>query len=114
MMPKQAERLGIKMRSVHEYDLRELGPWERESDTLWCAPDPDSDGMTSVWWGLQDGVYTDCSGSPLYFAGTELHRRGHPPPEVESDVGTPCQQWEAELRASDREAWFRYRQTGQW
>ena len=34
--------------------------------------------------------------------------------EDEQDVGTPREQWEMLLRYEDRQAWFEYRNTGQW
>ena len=44
----------------------------------------------------------------------EYDRACFPPADVESDVGTPEVQWEVEFRAADREAWFAYRNTGEW
>ena len=96
------------MSSTPEYNLRDLGPWELEADGLWCAPDPVSNGATHVWWSEGARKYTDCSGIPIYFAGTDPRRPGLPPPEDEADVGTPREQWEAEVRMSDRDAWYAY------
>ena len=111
---RSVERLGLDMASPPEYDLRELGPWDRDSDTHWCAPDPFSNGVAHVWWDSGTGMYWDCSGAPICFAGVHLQRRGFPLADVESDVGTPEAQWEADFRAYDREAWFAYRNTGEW
>ena len=43
--------------------------------------------------------------------------RGYPPPEEESqsDIGTPLQQWESEMRYKmSREEWYHYRLTSGW
>ena len=61
------------------------------------------------------GSYMDCSGNLIHFAGTNADRRGYPPPEEESDIGTPLQQWESEMKfMMSREDWYHYRQTGEW
>ena len=46
------------MSSVPEYNLRELGPWERDGETLWSAPDPVSQGRTGLWWNSRNGRCT--------------------------------------------------------
>ena len=38
---------------------------------------------------------------------------GRPLRADESEVGTPCEQWEAEMMM-DQEAWYQYRLTGEW
>ena len=63
---------------------------------------------------MNNGCYMDSSGVPLHFAGTEPRRRGYPPLEDEGDVGTPFAQWELELRGSSPDAWYHYRNTGEW
>ena len=106
------ESLGIAMGTQPEYNVRELGPWDRESDTLFYAPDPVSNGQTHVWWDMGDGQYMDCSGCPILFEGREPRDRGYPLPVDESEVGTPLQQWECELRMSSPEEWYQYRMNG--
>jgi len=104
------------MASTPEYNLREFeGKWDRESDSLWCTPDVRFPGSGHhVWWHSGDGMYMDSSGQPIYFSGTDPRRPGYPPPEDESDVGTPEWQWEYELRQFSPEAWREYRLTGEW
>ena len=98
---------------MREYNVRELGPWVRDDDKLFSAPDPFCKSH-GVWWDMNNGCYMDSSGVPLHFAGTEPRRRGYPPLEDEGDVGTPFAQWELELRGSSPDAWYHYRNTGEW
>ena len=68
--------------------------------------------QTHVWWDMGDGQYMDCSGCPILFEGREPRDRGYPLPVDESEVGTPLQQWECELRMSSPEEWYQYRMNG--
>ena len=48
-------------------------------------------------------------GELVYFAGTDPRQRGRPLPGAETNrVGTPREQWEAELLDSDLQAWYAY------
>jgi hypothetical protein len=51
----------MTMYSVPEYNLYELGPWDREDDSLFSAPDPRTKGHC-VWWDTRDGCYMDSFG----------------------------------------------------
>ena len=88
----------LHMSSVPEYNLRDLGPWDPEGAGLWSARDPlNPSYLAMVWWqetGLYPGQYLDANAQPIYFAGTDPRHPGHPPPEVENDMGTPREQWE--------------------
>ena len=64
---------------------------------------------------LKEPLRYTCSPSRLHHCHAKLRneiarmQRGFPPPEDESDVGRPREQWEASLRSYDRWAWYEYR-----
>lgn len=112
-MPPAGVAVDFAMGSAREYNVCELGSWDRVSDDIWSTHDPLASGQT-LWWDRSDGRYSDDTGHPIYFAGTNPHQRGHPLRDEESKVGTPEVQWELDLRRFSRQAWYEYRLTGEW
>ena len=106
------EHLGIHMHSAREYNLRELGPWERDSDDLWCTVDPFDRALGqpgSVWWSSSTGLYYS-GGYPIYFVGREYRDElGRAPASDEAAVGDPLEQWEENLRRFAPDEYLAYR-----
>ena len=108
-------QLGIHMHSMREYNVRELGPWDRESDDIWCSPDPfdRAQGQRGfVWWSRHSNQYFGLGGTPIYFAGRDFRASlGYAPIYDELDVGKPSEQWEADLRRDSPEEYLEFRRS---
>ena len=105
------------MSSVPEYNLRELGPWERDGETLCalvCTRPRFSRTHGLVVEQPQRQVYYDCGGRPIYFAGTDPRYPGRPPPDDEEAVGHPLDQWQTAFQRHDPSGYYVWLQTGQW